>query len=66
MKLYNYTGESITPAMVSFYIKTLNDAYGLYRDNLTANAFYIQNKLEGAYTGKFEVLIFGENSTSDA
>ncbi len=33
-KLDNYTGASITPAMVSYMTKTLNEAYQYYLEDL--------------------------------
>ena len=38
LKITNHTGSSITPAMVTVYLKTINDAYTYYRDDVTANA----------------------------
>jgi hypothetical protein len=45
LQISNYTGSGITPEMVSNFIKVINDAYTFYKDNLTENAKYIQNKL---------------------
>ncbi len=45
LQISNYTGSGITPEMVSNFIKVINDAYTFYKENLTENAKYIQNKL---------------------
>ena len=61
----NYTGTSITPSMVEFYIKTINDGhyYSRYYSDETA---YIVNRLEGAYDGYFDAIIITENVTISA
>jgi hypothetical protein len=45
LQISNYTGSGITPEMVSNFIKVINDAYTFYKENLTENTKYIQNKL---------------------
>jgi hypothetical protein len=57
LKLANYTGSLITPSMITFYIKTINDAFTFYQEDLPNNTLYIQNKLEGAYAGYVDVII---------
>lgn len=34
LKVTNYTGDGITPQMVSYYIKTLNEAYIFHLEDL--------------------------------
>ncbi len=58
LKISNYTGSGITPDMVSTFIKFINDIYEFQGDNPFDNADYLQNKLQGTYTGKFQVLIY--------
>ena len=58
LKISNYTGSGITPEMVSTFIKFINDIYEFQGDNPFDNADYLQNKLQGTYTGKFQVLIY--------
>ncbi len=58
LKISNYTGSGITPDMVSNFIKFINDIYEFQGDNPFDNADYLQNKLQGTYTGKFQVLIY--------
>lgn len=54
----NYTGSGITSDMVSTFITFINDIYEFWGDNPFNNADFLQNKLQGTYTGKFQVLIF--------
>ena len=58
LKISNYTGSGITVDMVSTFIKFINDIYEFQGDNPFDNADYLQNKLQGTYTGKFQVLIY--------
>ena len=58
LKISNYTGSGITPEMVSTFIKFINNIYEFQGDNPFDNADYLQNKLQGTYTGKFQVLIY--------
>ena len=59
----NYTGSSITPSMVAYYIKTINEAYTYFNTDYSNNTAYIVSRLEGAYTGYFDVIIITENVT---
>ena len=34
LRLANYTGLSITPSMVTYFIKTINEAYTYYLEDL--------------------------------
>jgi len=61
----NYTGSSITPSMVAYYIKTINDAFIYFNTDYSNNTAYIVNRLEGAYTAFFDVIIMTENVTGD-
>jgi hypothetical protein len=63
LQFSNYTGSSITPSMVSFYIKTINEAYTYYRNDFANNTNYIQTKLEGSYGSWFDVVIITTNVT---
>jgi hypothetical protein len=61
----NFTGASITPPMVSYYIKTINEAFTFYVEDIENGSSYIQQKLEGAYTAYFDIIILKENVTTD-
>ena len=43
--------------MVSYFIKTINEAFTYYQEDLQSNTLYIQNRLEGSYSGYFDVII---------
>jgi len=65
LQISNYTGSSITPDMVSTFIKFINEIYEFQGDNPFDNADYLQLKLQGTYTAKFQVLVFPQNTTAD-
>jgi hypothetical protein len=63
LQFSNYTGLSITPTMVSYYVKTINEAYTYFRNDFSSNTNYIQNRLEGSYSSYFDVIIMTHNVT---
>ncbi len=52
LQISNYTGPGIPSEMVSTFIKFINEIYESW-DSPFDNADYLQNKLQGTYTGKF-------------
>lgn len=63
LQIANYTGESITSSMVSFYVKTINDAYFYHGTNYSSSTDFIQSRLESTYSAFFDVIIMPENVT---
>ena len=65
LQMPNYTGPSIIPSIVSFYIKTINEAFTYHRNDFSNSTNYIQNRLAGSYSGYFEVIILNHNVTGN-
>lgn len=51
--------------MVSTFVKFINEIYKSQGDSPFDNADYLQLKLQGTYSAKFQVLVFPQNSTAD-